>query len=236
MSCRSVDPVGRCDGPAKGECFRTSWTAKKDTLMTTFIVNGTERRYDGDPDMPLLWYLRDELGLTGTKFGCGVAACGACTVHLDGTAVRACQTPVSAAQGLTVTTIEGLSPDGNHPVQAAWRDLNVDDMRDRIAELGLRHRLPGAGHQPYYVRAGLLLSYGPSLSDLHAQSATFVDKILKGAKPADLPVEQADRFTLAINQRTANTLGLTIPPTLHARAYAIIQSAACASGGRAWPS
>ena len=93
--------------------------------MTTLIVNGTERRYDGDPDMPLLWFLRDELGLTGTKFGCGVAACGACTIHLDGTAVRACQTPVSAAEGLTVMTIEGLSPDGNHPVQAAWRDLNV---------------------------------------------------------------------------------------------------------------
>jgi isoquinoline 1-oxidoreductase alpha subunit len=93
--------------------------------MTTFILNGTERRYDGDPDMPLLWYLRDELGLTGTKFGCGVAACGACTIHLDGNAVRACQTPVSSAEGLTVTTIEGLSPDGNHPVQAAWRDLNV---------------------------------------------------------------------------------------------------------------
>jgi isoquinoline 1-oxidoreductase alpha subunit len=98
---------------------------KKDTLMTTLIVNGTERRYDGDPDMPLLWYLRDELGLTGTKFGCGVAACGACTVHLDGTAVRACQTPVSAAEGLKVMTIEGLSQDGNHPVQAAWYDINV---------------------------------------------------------------------------------------------------------------
>jgi isoquinoline 1-oxidoreductase subunit alpha len=93
--------------------------------MTTLIVNGTERRYDGDPEMPLLWYLRDELGLTGTKFGCGVAACGACTIHLDGTAVRACQTPVAAAEGLTVTTIEGLSPDGNHPVQTSWRDLNV---------------------------------------------------------------------------------------------------------------
>jgi len=98
---------------------------KKETPMTTLTVNGTERRYDGDPDMPLLWYLRDELGLTGTKFGCGVAACGACTIHLDGTAVRACQTPVSAAEGLAVITIEGLSPDGNHPLQAAWRDLNV---------------------------------------------------------------------------------------------------------------
>ena len=93
--------------------------------MATLIVNGTERRYDGDPDMPLLWYLRDELGFTGTKFGCGVAACGACTIHLDGTAVRACLTPVSAAEGLAVTTIEGLSADGNHPVQVAWRDLNV---------------------------------------------------------------------------------------------------------------
>ncbi|MFC5067362.1 (2Fe-2S)-binding protein [Flaviflagellibacter deserti] len=93
--------------------------------MTTLNVNGTERRYDGDPDMPLLWYLRDELGLTGTKFGCGVAACGACTIHLDGTAVRACQTPVSAADGLVLTTIEALSTDGNHPVQVAWRDLNV---------------------------------------------------------------------------------------------------------------
>ncbi|CAA9283815.1 MAG: Isoquinoline 1-oxidoreductase alpha subunit [uncultured Acetobacteraceae bacterium] len=93
--------------------------------MATLVVNGTERRYDGDPDMPLLWFLRDELGLTGTKFGCGQALCGACTVHVDGAAVRACQTPLSALDGSKVTTIEGLSPDGEHPVQAAWRDLNV---------------------------------------------------------------------------------------------------------------
>ena len=93
--------------------------------MATLIVNGAERRFDGDPDMPLLWYLRDELGLTGTKFGCGVAQCGACTIHLDGAAVRACQTPVSAAEGAKITTIEGLSPDGSHPLQVAWRDLNV---------------------------------------------------------------------------------------------------------------
>ena len=73
--------------------------------MTTLIVNGTERRFDGDPDMPLLWFLRDELGLTGTKFGCGQALCGACTVHVDGSAVRACQTPVSAIDGAKVTTI-----------------------------------------------------------------------------------------------------------------------------------
>lgn len=93
--------------------------------MATFVINGTERRYDGDPEMPLLWFLRDELGLTGTKFGCGQALCGACTVHVDGAAVRACQTPLSAVEGLRVTTIEGLSPEGNHPVQVAWRDLNV---------------------------------------------------------------------------------------------------------------
>jgi len=93
--------------------------------MATLTVNGTERRYDGDPEMPLLWYLRDELGLTGTKFGCGQALCGACTVHVDGSAVRACQTPISAVEGTKVTTIEGLAPDGNHPLQAAWRELNV---------------------------------------------------------------------------------------------------------------
>jgi len=94
-------------------------------LMIKLTVNGAERSFDGDPDMPLLWYLRDELGLTGTKFGCGAALCGACTIHLGGTAVRGCVTPISAAEGQAVVTIEGLSPDGNHPVQVAWRDLNV---------------------------------------------------------------------------------------------------------------
>jgi isoquinoline 1-oxidoreductase subunit alpha len=93
--------------------------------MPTLVVNGTERRFDGDPEMPLLWFLRDELGLTGTKFGCGQALCGACTVHVEGAAMRACQTPISAIEGQKVTTIEGLSPDGEHPVQVAWRDLNV---------------------------------------------------------------------------------------------------------------
>ena len=93
--------------------------------MAPLSVNGVERRYEGDPDMPLLWFLRDELGLSGTKFGCGQALCGACTVHVDGSAVRACQTPLSAVEGAKVTTIEGLSPDGEHPVQAAWRELNV---------------------------------------------------------------------------------------------------------------
>jgi isoquinoline 1-oxidoreductase alpha subunit len=93
--------------------------------MVKLSVNGQERNFDGDPSMPLLWYLRDELGLTGTKFGCGVAQCGACTVHLNGDAVRACQTAMSEVEGKAVVTIEGLDPQGNHPVQRAWRALNV---------------------------------------------------------------------------------------------------------------
>ena len=97
----------------------------ENTQMIKTTVNGEVHSFDGDPETPLLWYLRDELGLTGTKFGCGAALCGACTIHLGGTAVRSCITPVSSADGQQVTTIEGLSHDGNHPVQVAWRDLNV---------------------------------------------------------------------------------------------------------------
>lgn len=93
--------------------------------MVAFTVNGSPHRFDGDPEMPLLWYLRDLAGMPGTKFGCGQALCGACTVHLDGTAVRSCQTFVGDIDGRAVVTIEGLAPDGNHPVQAAWRELNV---------------------------------------------------------------------------------------------------------------
>ena len=93
--------------------------------MVKLRVNGQERNYDGDPSMPLLWYLRDELGLTGTKFGCGIAACGACTVHIDGAAARSCQTAMSDAAGKKIVTIEGLDPRGNHPVQRAWRALGV---------------------------------------------------------------------------------------------------------------
>ena len=88
-------------------------------------VNQQDRSYDGDPQMPLMWYLRDELALSGTKFGCGVGLCGACTVHVDGKAVRSCTVTMKDVSGLTVTTIEGLSPDGNHPVQKAWRAENV---------------------------------------------------------------------------------------------------------------
>ena len=91
-----------------------------------FTLNGRATRFDGAADMPLLWYLRDHQGLTGTRFGCGVAACGACTVHLDGKAVRSCVTPVSAVAGRQVTTIEGLAENGRlHAVQQAWLDEDV---------------------------------------------------------------------------------------------------------------
>ena len=93
--------------------------------MVNFKVNGTDRAFDGDPDMPLLWYLRDDLRLTGTRFGCGAGLCGACTVHVDGQAVRSCQTPVRTLQNKRVTTIEGLSASGTHRVQRAWATLNV---------------------------------------------------------------------------------------------------------------
>jgi len=88
-------------------------------------VNGTLHEVNAPPDMPLLWVLRDLLGYTGVKFGCGMSQCGACTVHLDGEAIRSCTTPVSQASGHRVTTIEGLSKDGSHPVQRAWAELDV---------------------------------------------------------------------------------------------------------------
>lgn len=93
--------------------------------MIEFTLNGETRRVDATANMPLLWVLRDILGLTGTKYGCGMALCGACTVHLEGNAVRACVLPVSAVAGKSVTTIEGLSSDGSHPAQKAWAELNV---------------------------------------------------------------------------------------------------------------
>jgi isoquinoline 1-oxidoreductase subunit alpha len=88
-------------------------------------VNGSAHRVDVDPDTPLLWVLRDELGLFGTKYGCGIAQCGACTVHLDGEATRSCILPVSSVGSMDVTTIEGLSEAGDHPVQRAWKELDV---------------------------------------------------------------------------------------------------------------
>lgn len=108
-------------------------------MAITFTVNGRSRSVDVDPDTPLLWVLRDTLGLTGTKFGCGIAACGACTVHLDGRAVRTCTLPVSAAEGMAVTTIEGLAQDGKlHKVQEAW----------------IAHEVPQCG----YCQSGMIMA------------------------------------------------------------------------------
>ncbi len=125
--------------------------------MLTISVNGRQRRIDADPATPLLWVLRDVLSLTGTKYGCGKGLCGACTVHLDGRAVRSCQTPVSSAAGKKITTIEGLSPDITHPVQQAW-----------IAEA-----VPQCGYcQPGMVMsAAALLARTPKPSDADIDSA-----------------------------------------------------------------
>ena len=94
-------------------------------MAIEFTLNGEPQSLDVDPQMPLLWAIRDIAGLTGTKYGCGKALCGSCTVHVDGNPVRSCAFPVSRVAGMTVTTIEGLAADGNHPVQKAWRELNV---------------------------------------------------------------------------------------------------------------
>jgi isoquinoline 1-oxidoreductase alpha subunit len=128
--------------------------------MITVTVNEREIRFDGDPEMPLLWFLRDVQGLTGTKFGCGMALCGACTVHLDGTAVRSCQTSLADASGKRVTTIEGLSRDGNHPVQAAWRELNV-------AQCG-------------YCQAGQIMQAASLLKDTPRPSDDDIDSAMNG--------------------------------------------------------
>jgi isoquinoline 1-oxidoreductase alpha subunit len=110
----------------------------------SFVLNGTKTAVDVEPQMPLLWVLRDTLGLTGTKFGCGASLCGACTVHVDGEALRSCVTPASAVQGRNVTTIEGLSTDRSHPLQQAW-----------IAE-----QVPQCG----YCQSGMLMTAAALLS------------------------------------------------------------------------
>ncbi len=93
--------------------------------MIQLKVNGSARQFDGDPEMPLLWYLRDMIELTGTKFGCGMGLCGACTVHVNGAATRSCSTTMKDVAGKNITTIEGLSKNGDHPVQVAWKNANV---------------------------------------------------------------------------------------------------------------
>jgi isoquinoline 1-oxidoreductase alpha subunit len=128
--------------------------------MITVRVNGVEHQYAGDPEMPVLWYVRDELGLMGTKFGCGAGLCGACTVHVDGEAVRGCLTRMDKVDGAEITTIEGLSAVGNHPVQRAWRDLNV----------------PQCG----YCQAGQIMQAAALLAENPAPSDDQINEGMKG--------------------------------------------------------
>ena len=128
--------------------------------MIRLKVNGVEKSFDGDPQMPLLWYLRDELGLMGTKFGCGVGLCGACTVIQRGKAIRSCVTPMSAAAASEITTIEGLGRGGLHPVQRAWMRLNV----------------PQCG----YCQSGQMMQAAAFLKKNHKPSDADIDKAMAG--------------------------------------------------------
>lgn len=130
--------------------------------MATLIVNGTAKTVDVDPDMPLLWVLREELKLTGTKFGCGIAQCGACTVHMDGIPVRSCSTPVSVADGTEITTIEGVaSEDGTlHAVQQAW----------------IEHQVPQCG----YCQSGQIMSAVALLADTPNPTDEDIDLAMRG--------------------------------------------------------
>jgi aerobic-type carbon monoxide dehydrogenase small subunit (CoxS/CutS family) len=131
-----------------------------ETPMITLNVNGRDLKADVEPDTPLLWTLRDGLGLTGTKFGCGMAQCGACTVHLDGQPIRSCVTPVSAVGNKKVTTIEGLSADGTHPVQRAWEAEQV----------------PQCG----YCQSGQIMSAAALLATNPKPSDADIDKAMAG--------------------------------------------------------
>jgi isoquinoline 1-oxidoreductase subunit alpha len=129
-------------------------------MPIAFTLNGKPASVDVQPDMPLLWVLRDVLDLKGTKFGCGVAQCGACTVHLNGSPTRACITPVSAVEGRTVTTIEALSPDASHPLQRAWLELDV----------------PQCG----YCQAGQLMSAAALLARTPSPTDAQIDQAMNG--------------------------------------------------------
>ena len=128
--------------------------------MTSFQINGRGVMVDADEDTPLLWVIRDEIGLTGTKFGCGIGMCGACTVHVGGRATRSCITPLAAVAGAAVTTIEGLDPEGQHPVQKAWVELQV----------------PQCG----YCQSGQIMQAAALLSDFPRPSDQEIDAVMAG--------------------------------------------------------
>jgi isoquinoline 1-oxidoreductase subunit alpha len=128
--------------------------------MITVRVNGEERRFEGDPSMPLLWYLRDELGLTGTKYGCGIAQCGACTVHVEGQATRACLATMQDVAGKAVVTIEGLSRQGDHPLQRAW----------------LQHQVTQCG----YCQGGQIMQAAALLTSTPAPTEAQIDEAMAG--------------------------------------------------------
>ena len=128
--------------------------------MTSFTLNGKSVSVDDDPSTPLLWVLRDSLGLTGTKFGCGMALCGACTVHLDGSAIRSCVAPLSRVASRHVTTIEGLSTDNSHPVQRAWIEIDV----------------PQCG----YCQSGQIMSAAVLLKEKPKPTDTDIDEAMSG--------------------------------------------------------
>jgi isoquinoline 1-oxidoreductase alpha subunit len=119
--------------------------------MVTLKVNGQTHTYDGDSDIPVLWVLRDEIGLTGTKYGCGEGFCGSCTVHLDGVAVRSCQVKVSEVADRQIVTVEGLDPNGEHPVQRAWRETSAPQC--------------GYCHAGQIMQAAAVIAMNPKPSD-----------------------------------------------------------------------
>ena len=128
--------------------------------MIKLKVNGSNRQFDGAPEMPLLWYLRDVIDMTGTKFGCGIAQCGACTVHVNGKAQRSCTTPMSAVAGKNITTIEGLSKTGTHPLQEAWKQCNV----------------PQCG----YCQSGQIMQAASLLSEIKKPNDKEIDDAMQG--------------------------------------------------------